>query len=144
MSINKVILLGNLGKDPEVKQFESGKIANFTLATTKKGYTTKSGATIADKTEWHNCTVFAGLAEVAEKYLKKGMKVYVEGEIRYRIYEPTQGDKRIITDIYVENLEMCDKPSAQQANVSIAQPSAPQAQVSQPISSNNLSDGLPF
>lgn len=150
MSINKVILLGNLGKEPEIKQFENGKIASFTLATTKKGYTTKSGISIPDKTEWHNIVVFAGLAEVAEKYLHKGSKVYVEGEIRYRVFESQNGEKKYLTDIYCDTLEMCDKAqtTAQPSNAPVAQPqtayNAPQAQVTQPISSDNFGDGLPF
>lgn len=114
MSINKVILLGNLGKEPEIKTFESGaKIAQFTLATTKKGYTAKSGNVIPDKTEWHNVVVFSSLADVCEKYLHKGSKVYVEGEIRYRDYEK-DGVKKYVTEIFVEKLEMCDsKPVAE-------------------------------
>ena len=112
MSINKVILLGNLGKEPEVKTFDAGgKIAQFTLATTKKGYTTKNGNVIPDKTEWHNITVFAGLADVCEKYLHKGSKVYVEGELRYREYEK-DGAKRYVTEILCDNLEMCNEKVA--------------------------------
>lgn len=110
MSINKVILLGNLGKEPEIKSFDNGgKMASVTLATTKKGYTTKQGTQIPDKTEWHNVVMFNGLADIAEKYLHKGSKVYIEGEIRYREYEK-DGQKRYITEIFCDNLEMCDKP----------------------------------
>lgn len=116
MSINKVILLGNIGKEPEIKSFDNGgKIASFTLATTKKGYTTKNGTTVPDKTEWHNVKCFSGLAGVCERFLHKGSKVYVEGEIVYREYEK-DGQKRFITEILVYNMEMCDKP--QQVNTS--------------------------
>lgn len=121
MSINKVILLGNLGKEPEIKSFDNGgKIASFTLATTKKGYTTKSGTTVPDKTEWHNVKCFSGLADVCEKYLHKGSKVYVEGEIIYREYEK-DGVKRIITEILVDNMEMCDRPQNTASNA-VSQP----------------------
>lgn len=116
MSINKVILLGNLGKEPEVKTFDGGsKIAQFTLATTKKGFTTKSGNVIPDKTEWHNVVVLSGLADVCEKYLHKGSKVYIEGELRYREYEK-DGAKRYVTEIFCEKLEMCDKQQNSDSN----------------------------
>ena len=102
----EVILLGNLGKEPEIKNFDGGgKIASFTLATTKKGYTTKTGTTIPDKTEWHNIKCFNGLADVCEKYLHKGSKVYVEGEILYREYEK-DGVKKFVTEILVNELEI--------------------------------------
>ena len=121
MSINKVILLGNLGKEPEIKSFDNGgKIASFTLATTKKGYTTKSGTTVPDKTEWHNVRCFSGLADVCERFLHKGSKVYVEGEIVYREYEK-DGVKRIITEILVDNMEMCDRPQNTASNA-VSQP----------------------
>lgn len=121
MSINKVILLGNIGKEPEIKSFDNGgKIASFTLATTKKGYTTKNGTTVPDKTEWHNVKCFSGLADVCEKYLHKGSKVYVEGEIIYREYEK-DGVKRIITEILVDNMEMCDRPQNTASNA-VSQP----------------------
>lgn len=121
MSINKVILLGNLGKEPEIKSFDNGgKIASFTLATTKKGYTTKNGTTVPDKTEWHNVKCFSGLADVCEKYLHKGSKVYVEGEIIYREYEK-DGVKKFLTEILVDNLEMCDRPQNTASNA-VSQP----------------------
>lgn len=121
MSINKVILLGNVGKDPDIKIFENGgKVASLTLATTKKGYTSKSGAVIPDKTEWHNLKCFSGLAEVCEKHIKKGSKIYVEGEILYREFEK-DGIKRYATEILVGNLEMCDKPQTTASN-SVSQP----------------------
>ena len=121
MSINKVILLGNIGKEPEIKSFDNGgKIASFTLATTKKGYTTKNGTTVPDKTEWHNVKCFSGLADVCEKYLHKGSKVYVEGEIIYREYEK-EGQKRFITEILVDNMEMCDRPQNTASNA-VSQP----------------------
>lgn len=107
MSVNKVILMGNLGKDPEVKQFENGGVvAQFTLATTKKGFKTKEGKEIPDRTEWHNIVLQNGLAKVAEQYLKKGDKLYVEGELRTRSYEDANGVKRHVTEIYASSMEM--------------------------------------
>lgn len=134
MSINKVILLGNLGKEPEVKTFDNGgKIAMFTIATTKKGYTTKNGTTIPDKTEWHNVKVFNGLADVCEKYLHKGSKVYVEGEINYREYTDSTGAKKVVTEILVENLEMCDKPAS--AGTNVAKQTNPQSKAQDALKS---------
>ena len=82
MSVNKVILIGNVGKDPDVRYLENNVcVANFTLATTERGYTTQSGIQIPDKTEWHNIVVWRGLAEIAEKYVRKGTQLYIEGKI---------------------------------------------------------------
>lgn len=107
MSVNKVILMGNLGKDPEVKQFENGGVvAQFTLCTNKKGFKTKEGKEIPDRAEWHNIVLQNGLAKVAEQYLKKGDKLYIEGELRTRSYEDANGVKRYITEIYASSMEM--------------------------------------
>lgn len=103
--VNKVILVGNLGKDPEVRHFDGGtSMAKFPLATSE---------TIRDKagnrtetTEWHNVVLWRGLAEVAEKYLKKGNTVYIEGKIRTRNYEDKDGIKRYSTEIVGDNLVM--------------------------------------
>ena len=106
MSVNRVILLGNVGKDPEVKEFsDGGKVANFSLATTERAFKLQNGTEIPEKTEWHNLTVKGGLAKVAEQYVKKGTKLYVEGKIRTRSYE-TNGEKRYITEIHVSEFEM--------------------------------------
>jgi single-strand DNA-binding protein len=102
--INRVILIGNLGKDPEVMTFDNGvKKASFSLATTES-YKNKEGAKV-DQTEWHNIVLWRGLAEVAEKYLKKGSQIYVEGKIKYRSYEQ-DGVKKYITEIYADNMTM--------------------------------------
>jgi single-strand DNA-binding protein len=102
--INRVILIGNLGKDPDVMTFENGvKKASFSLATTES-YKNKEGAKV-DQTEWHNIVLWRGLAEVAEKYLHKGSQIYVEGKIRSRSYEQ-DGIKKYITEIYADNMTM--------------------------------------
>ena len=83
MSINKVILIGNVGKDPDVKRFDrGGLVAQFSMATTKKGYKRDDGREIPDRTEWHNIVLQGKLAEVAEKYVHKGDRLYIEGELR--------------------------------------------------------------
>lgn len=107
MSLNRVTLLGNVGKDPDVRYFDSGVcVAQFSLATTVKGYTTQSGQQVADRTEWHNLVAWRGLAQTIEKFVHKGDKLYVEGELRYRTYEDQNGVKRNITEIYLEKMEM--------------------------------------
>ena len=100
-------MLGNVGKDPDVRRLENNAcVAQFSLATTKKGYTAKDGQQVPERTEWHSLVAWNKLAEVIEKFVKKGDKLYVEGELRYRNYEDQNGVKRYITEIYVENMEM--------------------------------------
>ncbi len=107
--INKVILIGNLGKDPEIIRLESGvKKATFSLATTEV-YKNKEGVK-TEHTEWHNIVLWRGLAEVAENYLKKGNSVYIEGRIRKRDYEDKEGQKRYITDILGDVMTMLGGP----------------------------------
>jgi single-strand DNA-binding protein len=100
-----VILVGNLGKDPEITRLESGvKKAVFSLATTEV-YRNKEGEKVSH-TEWHNIVLWRGLAEVAENYLKKGNTVFIEGRIRRREYEDKDGVKRYVTDIMGDNMTM--------------------------------------
>lgn len=107
MSLNRTTLLGNVGKDPDVRYLDSGvAVAQFSLATTVKGYTTQSGQQIADRTEWHNLVAWRGLAQTIEKYVHKGDKLYVEGELRYRDYEGQDGVKRRAAEIYIDRMEM--------------------------------------
>lgn len=106
--VNKVILVGNLGKDPVLKRFsETNAIAEFSLATSER-YRDKEG-NIQTITDWHNIRIpFARQAEVAEKYLRKGSKVYIEGKIRTREYEK-DGQKRYVTEIIADNFQMLDR-----------------------------------
>ncbi len=104
--INKVILVGNLGADPEIRTFDQGiKKASFSLATSES-YKDKEGNRV-DQTEWHNISLWRGLAEVAEKYLHKGSKIYLEGKIRTRSYEK-DGIKKYFTEIQGDNFVMLD------------------------------------
>ncbi|MCB2378859.1 single-stranded DNA-binding protein [Hymenobacter sp. BT635] len=103
--INKVILVGNLGKDPEVRHLEGGSsVAHFTLATNDY-YKDKSGNRV-ERTEWHNITAWRGLAEMAEKYLKKGQQIYVEGKLRTRQYQDKDNQTRYITEIVADEISM--------------------------------------
>lgn len=106
MSVNKVILLGNVGQEPEIKKFDSGSIAKLSLATTDKAYTLQNGTQVPEKTEWHSLIVRGGLAEVVEKYVHKGDRLYVEGKIRTRSYEDNNKVTRYTTEIFVDSMEM--------------------------------------
>ncbi|MDR2628372.1 MAG: single-stranded DNA-binding protein [Dysgonamonadaceae bacterium] len=150
MSINKVILIGNVGKDPEVRYLDSGVVvANLTLATTERGYTATNGTVVPDRTDWHNIVLWRGLAEVAEKYVKKGSKLYIEGKIRTRTYDDTAGNKRYVTEIYGDNMELLDKkPEVPQAPAGSSAEPKPSVATAAPQTSSppleETKDDLPF
>lgn len=115
MAVNKVILLGFVGKDPEIKTFDNGgKIANFNLATTERGFTTKDGKEIPEKTEWHMCSVGGGLAKVVERYVHKGDRLYIEGKLSTRSYKDANGVEKYVTEVKVTELEMLSNKNSQQ------------------------------
>ena len=104
--INKVILVGNLGKDPEVRYLEGGTaVANFPIATSETFKDRTSGERKTN-TEWHNIVVWRGLAEIAEKYLKKGSQIYLEGKLRTRQWQDKDGNNRYTTEVVADNLQM--------------------------------------
>jgi single-strand DNA-binding protein len=108
--VNKVILIGHLGKDPDVRHLDSNSVvANFPLATSDS-YTDKQGNRV-EQTEWHNIVLWRRLAEIAEQYLKKGSLVYIEGRLRTRSWEDQNGNKRYTTEIVGNNMQMLDKRS---------------------------------
>ncbi len=110
-SVNKVILVGNVGSDPEIRYLERGTaIANFNLATTERGYTMQNGTQIPDRTEWHPIVLWRNLAEWAEKYVRKGMKLYVEGKLQTRTWEK-DGQIRRKTEIIAENIQVLYRPA---------------------------------
>ncbi len=166
--VNKVILVGNLGKDPEIRYLENNaSVANFTLATTE-GYT-KDGQRI-EQTEWHNIVMWRGLAEIAAKYLKKGSQIYLEGKIRTRSYDDKEGVKRYITEIVADTMTMLGRKGEgdgqqqggynqpQQGGSSQSQPQGSQSQQPAPYNQqqqqrqqsapvadiNDFEDDLPF
>lgn len=107
MSVNKVILMGNVGKNPEYKDFNNdGSVAKFTLATTDRAFKTENGTEVPERTEWHNIVLQNGLAKIAKEYVKKGNKLYIEGKIRTRSYEDNNGVKRYVTEVYGYNMEI--------------------------------------
>ena len=110
-SVNKVILVGNVGSDPEVRYLDRGTaIANFNLATTERGYTMQNGTLVPDRTEWHPIVLWRNLAEWAEKYVRKGMKLYVEGKLQTRTWEK-DGQVRRKTEIIAENIQVLYRPT---------------------------------
>lgn len=116
MGINKAILVGHVGKDPTVRQIgdNNNKVANFSFATTET-YRNKNNEKVTT-TEWHNIVVWGGLAEIAEKYVKKGSHLYIEGKIRTRSWDDNNGNKKYITEIIADALQMLGtKPKTQQA-----------------------------
>ena len=107
MSINKAILVGNVGKDPEVRYLDTGiAVATFPLATSERGYTLANGTQVPERTEWHNIVLWRGLAETADKYVHKGDKLYIEGKIRTRSYDDQAGVHRYVTEIFGDVMEM--------------------------------------
>ena len=114
MSVNKVILIGNVGKDPDVRYLDNHIcVANVTLATSERGYVAQNGTQVPERTEWHNLVFWRGLAETVEKYVHKGDKLYVEGSIRNRSYDDQNGVKRYVTEIFVDNMEMLTARTSQ-------------------------------
>lgn len=106
MSINKVILVGNVGRDPEIRYVQTRPVASFSLATTERGRKASDGTELPERTEWHNLVMWDGAAEIAEKYIRKGARLYVEGKLRYRIWEDRNTIKRQVTEIYVDTFEI--------------------------------------
>lgn len=157
MSVNKVILIGNVGKDPEVRYLENGvAVASLTLATSERGYTTQAGVQVPERTDWHNIVLWRGLAEVAEKYVRKGSQIYVEGKIRTRSYDDQNGTKRYVTEIFADTMQMLSRRDGQGSTEGAAQPqqayTQPQAQQpavkqpqqQQPAMDQSAEDDLPF
>ena len=147
--VNKVILVGNVGADPEVKYLEGGvAVANLRLATTERYK--RNGETV-EQTEWHSIVIWRGLAEVVEKYVTKGMRLYIEGRIRTRSWEDQGGAKRYTTEIYADSMQMLSPRQDANSNngenssrpFSAAANSTPSPQASAPIPTDE-SDDLPF
>ncbi|VAX05378.1 Single-stranded DNA-binding protein [hydrothermal vent metagenome] len=147
--INKVILIGNLGKDPEVKYAANGNaIANITLATSESWKDKNTGEQV-DKTEWHRVVFFRRLAEIAGEYLKKGSKVYIEGKLQTRKWQDQNGQDRYTTEVVANEMQMLDSrgggstsfDQSQSQSAPAPQRSAPQ---SQPAPAGDFDDDIPF
>ena len=137
MSLNKVMLIGNVGKDPEIRYLEgnspattgSTKVASFTLATTER-YRDRSGET-RESTEWHNIVAWRNSADLADKYIRKGTSVYIEGKLRTRSWTDAQGVKKYTTEVVVDNIQLLGKRSDNPASAA-AQPQTPYQAPAQP------------
>lgn len=141
--VNKVILIGNLGKDPEVQNFETGKKAAFSLATTEV-QRDREGNEI-QHTEWHNVVMWRGLADIAEQYLRKGSQVYVEGKLRSRSFDTKDGSKRFITEVQVDNLVLLGGRKEQGNEYTpSSSPSHAPAPAPVPPAASSESDEVPF
>jgi single-strand DNA-binding protein len=156
MSVNKVILVGRLGKDPETRYMTNGEaVTNATLATSEN-WKDKSGEK-QEKTEWHNLVFYRRLAEVAGEYLKKGAQIYVEGKLQTRKWQTKEGQDRYTTEIIVDQMQMLgskssggsfevvDKPSAPASyEASSASPGASKPAPVKPAGFDNFDDDIPF
>ena len=147
MSVNRVFLLGRVGKDVEVRDINGTKCASFTLATSEK-YKDRNGE-VKELTEWHNIVAWRATADICEKFVRKGDQVCVMGRIKYRSWETDRGEKRYATDIFADKVELLSKPQATQGQPTqpVKQTSAPQARVlTTPIIDDLPPDdsGLPF
>ena len=116
-SLNKIELIGNLGKMPDVKKLDGGaKVATFPLATTEPAYTTQQGKQVAAKTEWHNIVAWGGMATIAERYIAKGQQVYVEGKLRYRNYEDSSThQRRYVAEVICTNIVLLSSNNRENA-----------------------------
>ena len=140
MGINKVILIGNVGKDPEVRHLDSGvTVTSFPLATSET-YRSKDGQKVTN-TEWHNIVLWRGLAEVAEKYVKKGNPLYIEGKIRTRSWDDKDGNKRYTTEIIADNMQMLGSKQGSEDNPASAPENAPEVDIENMPAEE---DDLPF
>lgn len=101
------MLIGNVGNEPEVRYVDQGvAVARISLATTERGYTLQNGTQVPDRTDWHNVILWRKLAEVVEKYVHKGDKLYIEGRVRYTTYDDKRGVRHNLTEIWADNMEM--------------------------------------
>lgn len=136
------MLIGNVGKEPEVRYVDAGvAVARLSLATTEKGYTLQNGTQVPDRTDWHTVLLWRKLAEVVEKYVHKGDKLYIEGRLRYSSYDDKKGVRRYVTEVWADNMEMLSPRSSSSAN--------PGAMVNgqEPVASNESEESngvLPF
>lgn len=147
-SVNKVILVGNLGKDPEIRHLENGAtVANFSIATSENYKDRKTGEKVS-QTEWHNIVAWRGLAEIAEKYLKKGQKVYIEGKLKTRSWQDQDGNNRYSTEVITDNLTMLGSSIQNETTSNLSDGQTNKASenknIEKEFSAPNDEDDLPF
>jgi single-strand DNA-binding protein len=139
--VNKVILIGNLGRDPEVRYSPNGgAIANITLATSEAWKDKNTGEQV-EKTEWHRVVFFRRLAEIAGEYLKKGSKVYIEGKLQTRKWQDKDGNDRYTTEVVANEMQMLDSRGG---STSYSQDEPPMSQAQEPMPAGDFDDDIPF
>lgn len=137
--MNKVMLIGNVGQEPEVRYVDQNvAVARLRLATTERGYTLQNGTQVPDRTDWHNVILWRRMAEIVEKYVHKGDKLYIEGRIRYTSYDNKQGQRQYTTEIWADNMEMLTPRTQATPATTASEP----AQETQP--EVEMSKDLPF
>tara|TARA_B100000427_G_C15482632_1_gene583818 strand:+ start:1089 stop:1544 length:456 start_codon:yes stop_codon:yes gene_type:complete len=148
--INKVILVGNLGRDPEIRYTQNGiAVCSFSLATSES-YKDRTTGERVTQTEWHNIIMWRGLAETAEKYLRKGSSVYIDGKIRTRKWEDQQGQTRYTTEIVTDTMQMLDRrdnstaPTSGPVETQVQSNPAPETPTQPAESPSQEPDDLPF
>ena len=134
------MLIGNVGQEPDVRYYDADQaVAQVRLATTERGYTLQNGTQVPDRTDWHNLVFYRRLAKVVERFVHKGDKIYVEGAIHYRSYDDQRGQRRYVTEVLVENMELLSpKPSTGESGAIASEP------VPSPQKDDNSSSALPF
>ena len=136
------MLIGNVGKEPDVRYLDNGvAVASVVMATSERGYRLQNGTEVPERTEWHNVVLWRGLAETVEKYVHKGDKLFIEGKIRSRSYDDQNGTKRYITEIFADNMEMLTPRSNSTQNAAQAEAPSRPAQQQQPAGNK---EDLPF
>lgn len=142
--MNKIMLIGNVGREPEVRYVEQGvAVARLSLATTERGYTLSNGTQVPDHTDWHNVILWRRLAEVVEKYVHKGDKLYIEGRVRYTTYDDKRGVRHNVTEIWADNIELLSPKSTSPATSQPEQPKEEQ-QNADPIDFDVPNTDIPF
>ena len=115
--MNKVMLIGNVGTEPDVHYYDADQaVAQLRIATTEKGYTLPNGTQVPDRTDWHNLVFYRRLAKVVEQYVRKGDRLYVEGRLKYRVYNDAKGQRQYATEIVVDSMEMLTPKSQKDAS----------------------------
>ena len=137
-SINKVILIGNVGKDPEIYRFQNGSIKAVCAMATAETYTDKETGERKEITDWHDIVLWRRLAEITEKYVRKGYKVYVEGKLKKRSYQDKEGNTRYAIDIVADEMTILSKPE----NSSSSTPQPPYSSEGLPAQPSPLDDQL--
>ena len=138
-SVNKALIIGNLGQDPDIKYTQSGSpVANLSVATSER-WKDKNTGEQKEQTEWHRVVVFGRLAEIAEQYLKKGSKVFIEGKIQTRDWEDSEGNKKYTTEVVAREMTMLDSRASMDSNASSSDNSAKDA-----AKDDNSEEDIPF